>query len=78
MTVEERVLGDVGVGPDAEDVYRVLLADPGLSASELAERVEFGRSRLRFALAELERLAIVSLRWEPSPVSAGLKVSNTR
>ena len=60
MTVQGRILGEVGVGPDAEDVYRVLLTNPGLSTSELAERVEFGRSRLRSALADLERLAMVS------------------
>lgn len=73
MAVGRRVLGEVGVGADAEDVYRVLLTDPGLSTSELSERVEFGRPRLRSALADLERLAIITrlsgtpVRFQPAP-----------
>lgn len=73
MTAERRILGEVGVGADAEAAYRILLADPGLSTAELSERVEFGQTRLRSALAELERLAMVTrlsgmpARFQPAP-----------
>lgn len=73
MTAERRILGELGVGADAEDAYRALLDDPGLTAAELSEHVDFGLTRLRSALAELERLAMITRlsvtppRFQPAP-----------
>lgn len=76
MSAERRVLGEVGVGSDAEDVYRILLANPGLSTSELSNYTDFGPTRLRSILTELERLAMVTrlsgtpVRFQPAPPEA--------
>jgi hypothetical protein len=73
MTAERRILGELGVGPDAEHAYRALLDDPGLTTSELSQHVDFGLTRLRAALSELERLAMVTrlsgtpARFQPTP-----------
>jgi sugar-specific transcriptional regulator TrmB/DNA-binding CsgD family transcriptional regulator len=70
---ERRVLGALGVGTAAEDVYRALLAKPGSSAGELQEATDLGPSRLRSALAELERNAMITrrggtrTRFQPAP-----------
>lgn len=73
MSVGRRVLGEVGVGSDAEEVYRILLADPGMRESELLDHTTIGPTRLRSALAQLEELAMVTrlsgspIRLQPAP-----------
>jgi sugar-specific transcriptional regulator TrmB/DNA-binding CsgD family transcriptional regulator len=68
-----RVLSEVGVGGDAEDVYRALLVSPGATLADLRRRTGLGPSRLRNALGELERRAMVSrrsgvpARYQPGP-----------
>jgi DNA-binding CsgD family transcriptional regulator len=70
---DRRVLGALGVGIAAEDVYRALLTNPGSSTGELQEATALGSSRLRSALAELERNAMITrrggtpTRFQPAP-----------
>jgi DNA-binding CsgD family transcriptional regulator len=70
---DRRVLGSLGVGAAAEHVYRALLTNPGSSAAELQEATALGASRLRSALAELERSAMITrrggtpARFQPAP-----------
>lgn len=70
---DRRVLGALGVGTAAEDVYRALLTNPGSSAGELQEATVLSHSRLRRALAELERNAMITrrggtpTRFQPAP-----------
>lgn len=52
----------LGVDPDQELLYRVLLARPGASASELREATSFSARRLQRHLVELERKAMVTRR----------------
>jgi hypothetical protein len=70
---DRKVLGALGVGPAAEDVYRALLTNPGSSVSQLQEATAFGPSRLRSALGELEQNAMITrrggtpTRFQPAP-----------
>jgi sugar-specific transcriptional regulator TrmB len=75
-----RVLEPLGVGNDAEEVYRLLLVHPGSSAAELQGRTGIRRERLRGALAELARRAMITeqagvpTRFQPSPPDAVVDV----
>jgi DNA-binding CsgD family transcriptional regulator len=68
-----KVLGALGVGSAGEDVYRALLANPGSSAAELRHATGLGHNRVRSALAELERKAMITrragtpARFQPAP-----------
>jgi Sugar-specific transcriptional regulator TrmB/Bacterial regulatory proteins, luxR family len=70
---ERKVLGALGVGTAAEDVYRALLVNPGSSAAELGQAAGLGHNRVRSALAELERKAMITrragtpARFQPAP-----------
>jgi Sugar-specific transcriptional regulator TrmB len=67
------VLDPIGVTGDEEHVYRLLLTDPGASASELAAHCTLGRARLQRAISQLERKAMISrsgsrpARFHPAP-----------
>ncbi len=68
------VLAEVGVGADAEQVYQYLLGTPRSSAAEITAGCELSASRVRAALSELERNAMVSRqgstaspRYQPAP-----------
>lgn len=71
--MERLVLGEVGVSPDAERIYQVLLGEPGATLAQLGRSVGFGRVRLRRAVEQLERGALVSrrsgspTRFQPTP-----------
>lgn len=54
------VLAEVGVGADAEDVYQYLLGAPRSTAADITAECKMSHSRVRAALAELERKAMVS------------------
>ena len=68
-----KVLRALGVGSDAEDVYRALLTTPGSDAAKLGEATDLRLSRVRSALAELERKAMITrrggtpARFQPAP-----------
>lgn len=70
---DRKVLGPLGIGSAAEDVYRALLANPGSSAAELGQAAGLGHNRVRNALAELERKAMITrragtpARFQPAP-----------
>lgn len=72
-TGQATALRALGIGADEEQVYRALLVDPGSSLAELTERVPVGQHRLRRALAELERKAMITrrtgvpARYQPAP-----------
>ena len=63
----------MGVGADAEHVYRVLLKNPGASTTDIHERTALGHRRLKRALDELERKAMIArrsgvpARFQPAP-----------
>lgn len=57
---KRRVLATLGVSGDAEDAYRVLLAKPGASIADLRNAAGLTPGRLRSALAELERKAMIT------------------
>jgi sugar-specific transcriptional regulator TrmB/DNA-binding CsgD family transcriptional regulator len=59
-TVDTGALAPLGIGPVEETVYRTLLRSPGSTASKLAETLALSPVRLRRAVAELERLGLVS------------------
>jgi Bacterial regulatory proteins, luxR family len=67
------VLETLGVGADAEHVYRVLLKNPGGSTTDIRERTALGPRRLKRALDELERKAMIArrsgvpARFQPAP-----------
>lgn len=73
MTTSRGALETLGVGADAEHVYRVLLKSPGASAAELQQRTALGQRRVRRALDELERKAMIArrsgvpARFQPAP-----------
>jgi sugar-specific transcriptional regulator TrmB len=73
MATGRGVLEKLGVGADAERVYRVLLESPGASAAEVQQQTALGERRLRRALDELERKAMVArrsgapARFQPAP-----------
>jgi|RhiMethySRZTD1v2_1073278.scaffolds.fasta_scaffold135191_2 regulatory LuxR family protein/transcriptional regulator TrmB len=74
------VLAPLGVDHDAEEVYRALLAHPGSSASDLRGHTGIRPERLRRALVELGRRAMVTeqpgvpTRYQPSPPDAVVDV----
>lgn len=67
------ILGEVGISPDAEDVYQFLLGQPGATSEDIATGCDLTRVQIRTALAELERKAMVSRRsgssseYQPAP-----------
>ena len=75
MTVKtgRGALEALGVGADAEHVYRVLLKNPGASTTEIHQRTALAHRRLRRALDELERKAMIArrsgvpARFQPAP-----------
>lgn len=73
MTDTARALGAVGVSADAERVYRILLARPGSTTTELREATGLSARHLHNAMSELERKAIVTrrsgrpTRFQPAP-----------
>ena len=73
MATGRGVLETLGIGADAERVYRVLLESPGASTAEVQQHTALGERRLRRALEELERKAIVArrsgvpARFQPAP-----------
>lgn len=60
--MDRLVLGEVGVSPDAEQVYQFLLGAPGATMAEIRRGTGQGRTRLQHAVDELERGALVSRR----------------
>jgi hypothetical protein len=72
-TSQGATLRALGVGPDEELAYRALLVSPGSSVAELQERLGFGHHRLRRAMTELERKAMITrragvpARYQPAP-----------
>src|SRR5882724_11629447 len=56
------VLRGLGLGRDAEAVYRRLLSSPDSTAQDVARDLELGEHRLRAALAQLSALELVD-RW---------------
>jgi sugar-specific transcriptional regulator TrmB len=56
------VLTPLGVTPVEEHVYRVLLANPGSTASEVTGQTKLGRHRVRGALDALEAKAMITRR----------------
>jgi hypothetical protein len=74
------VLGPLGVDHDAEEIYRALLAHPGSSAADLRGYTGIRPERLRRALVELGRRAMVTeqpgvpTRYQPSPPDAVVDV----
>lgn len=68
-----RVLGEVGISPDAEDIYQFLLSEPGSTFAEVANGCGLSRARLQAALTDLERRALVARRsgspsrFQPAP-----------
>ena len=60
MTYKGRMLQPLGVPPDAESVYRVLLRNPRQTVSELATLAGRGARAVRAAVATLESLGLVS------------------
>ncbi|MGH9246665.1 MAG: helix-turn-helix transcriptional regulator [Acidimicrobiales bacterium] len=62
MVGEARLLAAVGISADEERVYRALLTYPGSGSTELREHTGLGLHRLRRALDELERRAMVTRR----------------
>lgn len=73
MTSGRGVLETLGVGADAEHVYRVLLENPGASTTDIRRRTNLGQRRVRRAIDELERKAMVArrsgvpARFQPAP-----------
>ena len=57
-----QLLSALGVDADSEHVYRLLLANPGASTSELRESSGFGGQRLRRVLRKLEQTAMLTQR----------------
>ena len=74
------LLEPLGVGNDAEAIYRVLLTRPGSSATELRDQSGLRRERLRRALSELARRGMVTeqpgtpTRFQPAPPDAVVDV----
>jgi len=74
------VLEPLGVDNDAEEVYRALLAHPGSCALELRGLTGIRNERLRRALIELVRRAMITeqagtpTRYQPSPPDAVVDV----
>ena len=74
------VLAPLGVDNDAEEIYRALLAHPGSSAADLRGHTGVRPERLRRALVELARRAMVTeqpgapTRYQPSPPDAVVDV----
>ncbi len=60
MTYKGHVLQPLGVPPDAESVYRVLLRNPRQTVTELAGLAGRGARSVRGAVATLESLGLVS------------------
>ena len=56
------VLRGLGLGRDAEAVYRRLLSAPDATAEEVARDLELGEHRMRAALAQLSAMELVD-RW---------------
>ena len=67
------VLAPLGVTPDEEETYRLLLTNPGSTTAELTVRSTLGRHRLRRALERLEQKAMITrsagmpARYHPAP-----------
>ncbi|MET9709612.1 LuxR C-terminal-related transcriptional regulator [Nocardiopsis alba] len=57
-------LSTLGLDSDAEAVYRLMVAVPRAGVSELGERLEWSRSRVRDALDSLASLSLVRKSWE--------------
>jgi hypothetical protein len=74
------VLEPLGIDNDAEEIYRALLAHPGSSAAELRGHTGARPERLRRALIELARRAMITeqpgmpTRYQPSPPDAVVDV----
>jgi sugar-specific transcriptional regulator TrmB len=58
------VLEALGLSPKAAQAYQVIIANPRLSADELAELLDWPIQDLRHALDELANLALVRPSWE--------------
>ena len=54
-----RVLQALGLGPDAENVYRTMLSTPALGVEQLCEHLALPEGRVRAALDELARSALL-------------------
>jgi sugar-specific transcriptional regulator TrmB len=67
------VLAPLGVTPDEEQIYRLLLTSPGSSTAELTARSTLGRHRLRRTVEQLEHKAMITrsagvpARFHPAP-----------
>ncbi len=73
MTTGRGALETLGVGADAEHVYRDLLKTPGASTTDIHQRTALSQRRIRRALDELERRAMIArrsgvpARFQPAP-----------
>ncbi|MFE4958056.1 LuxR C-terminal-related transcriptional regulator [Streptomyces sp. NPDC056653] len=69
----------LGLGKNPAELYRAVLAHPGLSAEDLADNLRWPAERVRSALNECVRLSLIRPSWEtpgtlrPVPPDVGLQ-----